>query len=51
MSDPSATVIVVEHRARLARSGVVQLQAAPAAQGRRIVVVGAGEPPMIWCAT
>lgn len=51
MSDPSATVIVVEHRARLARSGVVQLQAAPAAQGRRIVVVDAGEPPMIWYAT
>jgi putative resolvase len=39
LSDPSATVIVVEHRDRLARFGVEHLHAALAAQGRRIVVV------------
>lgn len=43
LSDPSATVIVVEHRDRLARFGVEHLQAALAAQGRRIVVADAGE--------
>ncbi len=43
LSDPSATVIVVEHRDRLARFGVEHLQAALAAQARRIVVVDAGE--------
>jgi putative resolvase len=43
LSDPSATVIVVEHRDRLARFGVEHLQAALAAQGRRIVVVDDGE--------
>lgn len=43
LSDPSATVIVVEHRDRLARFGVEHLQAALSAQGRRIVVVDAGE--------
>ena len=39
LSDPSATVIVAEHRDRLARFGVEHLQAAMAAQGRRVVVV------------
>lgn len=39
---PSASVIVVEHRDRLARFGVEQLEAALAAQGRRIVVAGEG---------
>ncbi len=43
LSDPDATVIGVEHRDRLARFGVEHLQAALAAQGRRIVVADAGE--------
>ena len=43
LSDPSASVIVVEHRDRLARFGMEHLQAALAAQGRRIVVVDDGE--------
>lgn len=43
LSDPDATVIVVEHRDRLARLGVEHLQAALAAQGRRIVVADPGE--------
>ena len=43
LSDPDATVIVVEHRDRLARFGMERLQAAIAAQGRRIVVAHAGE--------
>jgi putative resolvase len=36
-------VIVAEHRDRLARLGVEHLQAALAAQGRRIVVIDEGE--------
>ena len=36
-------MIVVEHRDRLARFGVEQLDAALAAQGRRMVVVDTGE--------
>jgi putative resolvase len=43
LSDPCASVIVVEHRDRLARFGVEHLHAALAAQGRRIVVVKDGE--------
>ena len=43
LSDPSASVIVVEHRDRLARFGVEHLHAALAAQGRRIVAVDDGE--------
>jgi putative resolvase len=43
LSDPSATVIVVEHRNRLARFGVEYVQAALAAQDRRIVIVDTGE--------
>jgi len=43
LSDPDAVVIVVEHRDRLARLGVEQLQAALTAQGRRIVVADPGE--------
>jgi putative resolvase len=42
LSDPSASVIVVEHRDRLARFGVDHLQAL-AADGRGIVVVDDGE--------
>jgi putative resolvase len=43
LSDPSATVIVVEHRDRLARFGVEHLDAALAAQGRRVLVADAEE--------
>jgi putative resolvase len=45
LSDPDATVIVVEHRDRLARFGVEHLEAALAAYGygRRIVVADPGE--------
>ncbi|MEV0364825.1 IS607 family transposase [Nocardia fusca] len=43
LSDPSASVVVVEHRDRLARFGVEHLEAALSAQGRRIVVTGEGE--------
>jgi putative resolvase len=43
LSDPDARVIVVEHRDRLARFGVELLEAALAAQGRRIVVADPGE--------
>jgi putative resolvase len=43
LSDPDARVIVVEHRDRLARFGVEHLEAALAAQGRRIVVADPGE--------
>jgi len=40
LSDPSASVVVVEHRDRLARFGVGHLEAA---HGRRIVVAEPGE--------
>jgi Predicted site-specific integrase-resolvase len=43
LSDASVTVIVVEHRDRLARFGVEHLEAALSAQGRRIVVADPGE--------
>ena len=43
LSDPSALVVVVEHRDRLARFGVEHLDAALSAQGRRIVVADQGE--------
>ena len=43
LSDPTATVIVVEHRDRLARFGVEHLDAVPAAQGRRVLVAGPSE--------
>src|SRR6266540_1037393 len=42
-ADPTVTMIVVEHRDRLARFGVEYLEAALGAQGRRLVVVDAGE--------
>ncbi len=41
--DPSVTVLVVEHRDRLARFGVEHLDAALAAQGRRVLVADPGE--------
>jgi putative resolvase len=43
LSDRSASVIVVEHRDRLARFGLEHLHAGLAAQGCRIVVVDDGE--------
>jgi putative resolvase len=43
LADPDATVIIVEHRDRLARFGVEHLEAALSAQGRRVVVVDDGE--------
>ena len=44
LSDPSASVVVVEHRDRLARfGGVEHLEAALSAQGRRIIVADQGE--------
>ena len=43
LSDPDVKVIVMEHRDRLARLGVEQLEAALSARGRRIVVADAGE--------
>jgi hypothetical protein len=43
LSDPSAVVVVVERRDRLARCGVGHLGAALAAHGRSVVVTGPGE--------
>ena len=43
LSDPSASVVVVEHRDRLARFGVEHLEAALGAHGRRVVVADSGE--------
>jgi putative resolvase len=43
LSDPSVTVIVVEHPDRLARFGTGQLDAALAAAGRRVLVADPGE--------
>ena len=43
LSDPSASVVVVEHRDRLARFGVGHLEAALAAHGCKIVVADPGE--------
>ncbi|WP_396876275.1 IS607 family transposase [Mycolicibacter heraklionensis] len=43
LSDPSASVVVVEHRDRLARFRVQHLEAAVSAQGRRVVVSDADE--------
>jgi putative resolvase len=43
LSDPSVSVVIVEHRDRLARFGVEHLEAALSAQGRRIVVADQGE--------
>ena len=43
LSDPSASVVVVEHRDRLARFGTGHLEAALAAHGRKVVVADPGE--------
>jgi putative resolvase len=45
LRDPTATVIVVEHRDRLARFGVEHLESALAAHGRRVVAVEDAEVP------
>jgi putative resolvase len=39
LADASVAALIVEHRDRLARFGVEYLEAALAAQGRRIVVI------------
>src|SRR5882762_23165 len=43
LRDPSATTIVVEHRDRFARFGAEYVEAALAAQGRRLLVVDPAE--------
>ncbi|MEU8848135.1 IS607 family transposase [Streptomyces sp. NPDC048564] len=43
LSDPSAAVIVVEHRDRLARFGVEHVDAVLSASGRRLVVLDPAE--------
>ncbi len=43
LSDPSALVVVVEHRDRLARFGVEHLEAALSAHGRQLIVADPGE--------
>lgn len=43
LADPDASVIVVEHRDRLARFGVEYIEAALSAQGRTVRVVDTGE--------
>jgi putative resolvase len=43
LSDPSAVVVVVEHRDRLARFGVEHLEAALSAHGRKVAVADPGE--------
>jgi len=43
LADPAVSILVVEHRARLARFGVENIEAALAAQGRTILVMEAGE--------
>jgi putative resolvase len=43
LSDPSASVVVVEHRDRLARFGVEHLEAALSAHGRKVIVADSGE--------
>jgi putative resolvase len=41
--DPSASVVVVEHRDRLARFGVEHLEAALSAHGRKAAVADPGD--------
>ncbi len=43
LADPTISTIVVEHRDRLARFGVEELEAALRAQGRRVVITDPGE--------
>ena len=50
LADPTAQTIVVEHRDRLARFGVENLESALSAQGRRVVVSDPGETDddLVW---
>jgi putative resolvase len=43
LADPTVTIVVVEHRDRLARLNAELVEAALSAQGRRLVVVDDGE--------
>jgi putative resolvase len=43
LADPSAAVIVVEHRDRLARFGIEHLESALAATGRKLVILNPDE--------
>ena len=43
LSDPAASVVVVEHRDRLGRMNTELVDAALSASGRRLVVLDAGE--------
>ena len=43
LADPSVAIVAVEHRDRLMRFGAEYVEAALAAQGRRLVVVDPGE--------
>lgn len=43
LANPDASVIIVEHRDRLARFGFEYLEAALRAQGRRLVIIDEGE--------
>jgi putative resolvase len=43
LADPTVTIVVVEHRDRLARMNAELVEAALSAQGRRLVVVDDGE--------
>jgi putative resolvase len=43
LADPAAAQIVVGHRDQLARFGVGHLQAAVAAQGRRVLILDQGQ--------
>jgi putative resolvase len=43
LADPTVTIVVVEHRDRLARSNAELVEAALSAHGRRLVVVDDGE--------
>lgn len=51
LSDPSATVIVVEHRNRLARFGVEQMHAPWPPRAAGSWSVATARPPTIRCAT
>jgi putative resolvase len=43
LADPAVTIVVVEHRSRLARMNAELVEAALSAQGRRLVVVDRGD--------
>ena len=43
LAEPTVGVVAVEHRDRLMRFGAEYVESAPAARGRRLVVVDVGE--------